>query len=681
MAEEIINIQIVEEVENITISIQEPSKTSDLINDGADGVHPFITSLDISNKVDKVTGKGLSTNDYTTAEQAKLAGIQAGAEVNVNADWNATSGDAQILNKPTIPSIAGLATTTYVDTQDALKVDKVAGYSLTKNDLTDLLKTAYDNAVSSLATLLATGQRLITSAEITKLSNLSGTNTGDQNLTGLVPYTGASTDVDLNTKNLKVNNVFEGFTSVAASATLITLTVNSTPSYLVTGSGGQTIKLPNATTLQNGAIYDFNNNQSSGAISVNNNSNTLIKSIPSGGYLVLTLIDNSTTAGSWDAHFQAPSNVSWSTNTFDVPASITSATWNGVSIADNRIASATTWNAKEDSSNKVTTFTGNETSTTKFPVVKAILDYFTAANIKTILGITTLSGSNTGDQDLSGKLTKSGDTITGDIDNTATGYFRLPNGTTAQRPATPLNGMRRYNTDTLRDEFYANGSWQNHARLTGDTFTGAISATNLSGTNTGDQDLSGLVSKTAIETITGKKTLSPSVTASGAIAQGTILTPTLTAAANNDVLVGLDINPTFTNGAFSGVKNYDVRLANGSMIGTVGATINNIYLSTQETSIGSPLLSGAIQLKLGGTTYLKVVPTTGNVVLQNGGTFTDLPSARLQVNSTTQGFLPPRMTNAQRIAITSPAIGLMVYCTDATEGVYVYKSTGWAMLV
>lgn len=58
----------------------------------------------LANKVDKVIGKGLSTNDYTTAEQTKLAGIAAGAEVNVNADWNATSGDAQILNKPTIPA-------------------------------------------------------------------------------------------------------------------------------------------------------------------------------------------------------------------------------------------------------------------------------------------------------------------------------------------------------------------------------------------------------------------------------------------------------------------------------------------------------------------------------------------------------------------------------------------------
>ena len=55
-------------------------------------------------KVDKIAGKGLSTNDYTTAEQTKLAGIEAGAEVNVNADWNAVSGDAQILNKPSIPA-------------------------------------------------------------------------------------------------------------------------------------------------------------------------------------------------------------------------------------------------------------------------------------------------------------------------------------------------------------------------------------------------------------------------------------------------------------------------------------------------------------------------------------------------------------------------------------------------
>ena len=173
--------------------------------------------------------------------------------------------------------------------------------------------------------------------------------------TGFVKITGTTISYDNNTyvpyssygtNNISANNFFDGFTSVVASGTQIVLTVNSTPSYLVTGSGGQTIKLPDATTLPNGTDFYFNNNQSSGAISVNNNSNTLVKSVPSGGYLTITLIDNSTAAGSWDTHFQAPSNVSWSTNTFDYTGSITSATWNGVSIADNRIASASVWNAK-----------------------------------------------------------------------------------------------------------------------------------------------------------------------------------------------------------------------------------------------------------------------------------------------------------------------------------------------
>lgn len=60
----------------------------------------------INGKVDKVTGKGLSTNDYTTTEKNKLAGIAAGAEVNVQSDWNqaTTTADDYIKNKPTIPS-------------------------------------------------------------------------------------------------------------------------------------------------------------------------------------------------------------------------------------------------------------------------------------------------------------------------------------------------------------------------------------------------------------------------------------------------------------------------------------------------------------------------------------------------------------------------------------------------
>lgn len=78
--------------------------------DLAEGVIPdpsnLATKTELAGKVDKETGKGLSSNDYTTTEKNKLAGIAAGAEVNVNADWNASSGDAQILNKPTLAPVA-----------------------------------------------------------------------------------------------------------------------------------------------------------------------------------------------------------------------------------------------------------------------------------------------------------------------------------------------------------------------------------------------------------------------------------------------------------------------------------------------------------------------------------------------------------------------------------------------
>lgn len=50
------------------------------------------------------TDARVSANADVFANTAKLATIATGAEVNVNADWNASSGDAQILNKPTIPS-------------------------------------------------------------------------------------------------------------------------------------------------------------------------------------------------------------------------------------------------------------------------------------------------------------------------------------------------------------------------------------------------------------------------------------------------------------------------------------------------------------------------------------------------------------------------------------------------
>jgi len=155
--------------------------------------------------------------------------------------------------------------------------------------------------------------------------------------TGVTTSSGASSVVLRDSsQNVTANTFLASFLSTAAAGTTTTLTVSSAYSHVVTGSGGHTFQLPNATTLANGVQYFFDNNQSSGAITVNNASGSLIVSVPSGGYVQLTLLSNATSAGSWDRHDVAPSNVSWSTNTLDYAGSITSATWNGTAVAVNR---------------------------------------------------------------------------------------------------------------------------------------------------------------------------------------------------------------------------------------------------------------------------------------------------------------------------------------------------------
>lgn len=56
-------------------------------------------------------------------------------------------------------------------------------------------------------------------------------------------------------------------------------------------------------------------------------------------------------------------------------------------------------------------------------------------------------------------------------------------------------------------------------------------------------------------------------------------------------------------------------------------------------------------------------------------------SAILDVSSSTQGILVPRMLGAERIAISTPAEGLLVYQTDGTEGFYYYNGSAWMQLV
>ena len=97
-----------EKISNLVNSAPETLDTLGEIASALQENDSLITTLNtaITNKVDKVAGKGLSTNDFTDEEKAKLLSVEDGAEKNVQSNWSEediTSAE-YIKNKPSIPT-------------------------------------------------------------------------------------------------------------------------------------------------------------------------------------------------------------------------------------------------------------------------------------------------------------------------------------------------------------------------------------------------------------------------------------------------------------------------------------------------------------------------------------------------------------------------------------------------
>lgn len=119
------------------------------------------TTVDLSGKVDKVAGKGLSTNDYTTAEKTKLAGIAEGANKYVHPSYTAkTSG----LYKVTVDA------TGHVSAVAAVTKDDITALGIPGQD------TTYPEATTAKAGLMSAadkskldGMTIATDAEVSEM--------------------------------------------------------------------------------------------------------------------------------------------------------------------------------------------------------------------------------------------------------------------------------------------------------------------------------------------------------------------------------------------------------------------------------------------------------------------------------------------------------------------------------
>jgi hypothetical protein len=138
----------------------------------------------LDTKVDKVAGKGLSTNDYTTAEKNKLEAITG-----------TNTGDQDLSSYATIAMLNAIDVTSSLTSVLATKVDKVTGKGLSTNDYT--------------------------TAEKTKLAAVSGTNTGDQDLSGYATTAQLATKAnssDVTTSLATKANASDVTTSLATKA-------------------------------------------------------------------------------------------------------------------------------------------------------------------------------------------------------------------------------------------------------------------------------------------------------------------------------------------------------------------------------------------------------------------------------------------------------------------------------
>jgi len=173
---------------------------------------------------------------------------------------------------------------------------------------------------------------------------------------------------------------------------------------------------------------------------------------------------------------------------------------------------------------------------------------------------------------------------------------------------------------------------------------------------------------------------------------------------SNIQISGFDSDDTYLTGATYTPTTLTLGMNDGSEFNVggfapeiTGGTYSNGTLSLDNNTGGSVDITGItfsstnIYNTDGQLEGDRIIDQDSNNLTFSGGsvsmgTSTTSPvCALLELASTNQGLLIPRMTQVQRLAINSPLPGLLVYCTDSDgngeEGMYMYKSQGWVSVL
>jgi hypothetical protein len=150
---------------------------------------------------------------------------------------------------------------------------------------------------------------------------------------------------------------------------------------------------------------------------------------------------------------------------------------------------------------------------------------------------------------------------------------------------------------------------------------------------------------------------------------GHVLGPTGNLVTTRDANVCHTLNRNTSDGAIVQYRRDNVAIA------TIIATTTAVTYNTSATSGLSGIDANTVAIRTNSAERMRV-DSAGNVGI---GTSSPNAAARLDVTSTTSGFLPPRMTTAQRDAIGTPPNGLMLYNTS-TDKLQVRAAGSWVDL-